>query len=100
MKDAEAQGYGEFKKNLFSNQNGYLYSFTGLRGDAKKLYKSIKEGKEKRVELVKCPTPKDQAPYIEAADLVLWCVGYQTNDLVLKDTEGKPVNLLAKTPFT
>jgi hypothetical protein len=34
---------------VFSNKNGYLYSFTGLRGDAKTLYKQIKEGKEKRV---------------------------------------------------
>jgi hypothetical protein len=42
---------------LFSNKNGYLYSFTGLRGDAKRLYKSIQKGEEKRVELVKAETP-------------------------------------------
>jgi hypothetical protein len=44
---------------VFSNKNGYLYSFTGLRGDAKTLYKAIKEGREKRVKLIKCPKPED-----------------------------------------
>jgi len=35
---AERENYNEYKANLFTNKNGYLYSFTGLRGDAKKLY--------------------------------------------------------------
>jgi hypothetical protein len=34
---------------VFSNKNGFLYSFSGLRGDARILYKDIKKGKEKRV---------------------------------------------------
>lgn len=46
---AQQDGYKEYKQSVFSNKNGYLYSFTGLRGDAKTLYKSIKEGKERRV---------------------------------------------------
>ena len=56
---AEADGYTEFKKTTFSNKNGYLYSFTGLRGDAKRLYKSITKGEEKRVRLILAPTPQD-----------------------------------------
>lgn len=39
VQDAEADNYKNFKKTDFQNQNGYLYSFTGLRGDAKELYK-------------------------------------------------------------
>lgn len=76
VREAEAQGYDEYNPRVFSNKNGYLYSFTGLRGDAKKLYKSIKSGAEKRVELIKCETPKDQEEYINNADLVIWAIGY------------------------
>lgn len=56
---AQAEGYTEFKGLQYSNKNGFLYSFTGLRGDAKRLYKAIKSGKETRVRLVKAETPAD-----------------------------------------
>lgn len=49
VKDAEFDGYTDFRHINYSNKNGFLYSFTGLRGDAKKLYKSIQKGEEKRV---------------------------------------------------
>ena len=49
VKDAEFDGYTDFKANNFTNKNGFLYSFTGVRGDAKKLYKRIMKGEEKRV---------------------------------------------------
>lgn len=52
MSNAYADNYSEFKSTVFTNKNGYLYSFTGLRGDAKSLYKAIKDGKEKRVQLI------------------------------------------------
>ena len=55
VQNAQLDGYTEFKSNLFTNKNGYLYSFTGLRGDSKTLYKSVKEGKEKRIQLIRCP---------------------------------------------
>jgi hypothetical protein len=50
--DAEFDGYNEFESEKFSNKNGYLYSFTGLRGDAKELYLKINRGIEKRVKLI------------------------------------------------
>jgi len=49
VKTAEFDGYTDFRQMNFSNKNGYLYSFTGLRGDAKKLYKQVVKGEEKRV---------------------------------------------------
>lgn len=49
VKDAEFDGYTDFKPLSFSNKNGFLYSFSGLRGDAKKLYKRIVKGDEKRI---------------------------------------------------
>ena len=52
VQDAEADNYKNFKKTDFQNQNGYLYSFTGLRGDAKELYKAVTNGTEKRLKLI------------------------------------------------
>lgn len=52
MSDAEFDGYTEFEKERFCNKDGYLYSFTGLRGDAKDLYLRIQKGLENRVKLI------------------------------------------------
>lgn len=49
MAQANQAGYKEFSETVFSKKNGYVYSYTGLRGDAKRLYTSIKKGEEKRV---------------------------------------------------
>lgn len=78
VQDAINDGYTCFDKSAFANDNGYLYSFTGLRGDAKELYRSIMKGTEKRVRLVKTQTIKEQEKYINEADLVIWACGYQT----------------------
>ena len=91
VQQARAEGYSEFKPLQFSNKNGFLYSFTGLRGDAKRLYKAIKNGSEKRVRLVKAPTPADQSKYLEHADLVVWACGYQTNPILVKDIDSRVV---------
>ena len=52
VSDAEMDGYNEFEGQNFSKKDGYLYSFTGLRGDAKDLYHRIMKGEEKRVKLI------------------------------------------------
>jgi len=56
---AQKDNYHEYNQNLFSNRNGFVYSYTGLRGDSKRLYQKIKNGKEKRIQLVKALTPDD-----------------------------------------
>ena len=33
-----------------------MYPFTGIRGDAKELYRKIKRGLEKRIELIRADT--------------------------------------------
>jgi hypothetical protein len=96
VKFAQEDGYNEYKQTVFSNKNGFLYSFTGLRGDARNLYKKIKAGTEKRVKLVKCPTPAEQLAHIEEADMVIWAAGYVTAAIQIKDEGGKPMNLWAK----
>ena len=39
VQDAEKDGYTNYQRSDFQNENAYLYSFTGLRGDAKELYR-------------------------------------------------------------
>lgn len=85
---------------MFSRPGGFLYSFTGLRGNAKALYKKIKKGEEKRIELIKTPTIEDQRKYIEEADLIIWACGYQSNPIKVKDNDGKLINLQAKQQYT
>ena len=57
---ALADGYTDFDRRVYSKMDGYLYSFTGLRGDAKSLYKKVVAGTERRVKLVQAPTWEDQ----------------------------------------
>ena len=66
-----ADGYSDFNSRCFTNKNGYLYSFTGLRGDAKKLYQDIVKRKEKRVQLVRADTWEQQKQYADDADYVI-----------------------------
>jgi hypothetical protein len=35
IEKAEADGYDELDRDKFGKANGYIYAFTGLRGDAK-----------------------------------------------------------------
>lgn len=58
VKDATDANYEEFDKTRRDKKNkeGYVYSFTGLRGDAKQLYLDVTSGKEKRVRFVKAET--------------------------------------------
>lgn len=70
-----------------------MYPYSGLRGDAKTLYKNIKSGAEKRVSLVRAAHPETQAQYINRADIVIWACGYETSRIPIKDQEGKEINL-------
>ena len=74
-------------------KDGCLYSFTGLRGDAKQLYFDIYEGNENRVELVRAPTVDEQRKVIKDADLVMWACGYQTNQIPIHDVNKKELTL-------
>ena len=56
----EAKNFNYSDYDEAREKDGYIYAFTGLRGDAKQLYKDVKEGKETRVSLIKAETPEDQ----------------------------------------
>jgi hypothetical protein len=100
VNQAKADGYTEFDPKLFSRKDGYLYSYTGLRGNAKALYKRVKSGGERRIKLVHAPSALEQSKHVDAADLVIWSCGYQTNKIVFKDHEGKEILISQKAPFT
>lgn len=78
---------------MYSRKDGYVYSYTGLRGDAKRLYYRVTTGAEKRVEVIKAPTVKDQAEYLKKADFVIWATGFMTNQIPIKDHEGNDIIL-------
>lgn len=100
VNQANNDGYKDFSEQVFSRKNGFVYSYTGLRGDAKRLYQRVTKGTEKRVKFIKAPTPKDQAEHLKNADLVIWACGYQTNKIPIKDTDGKELSLCQKIPFS
>ena len=59
VNQAKIDGYKDFNPQLFSRKDGYLYSYTGIRGNAKALYKRVMSGREQRIKLVKAETPKE-----------------------------------------
>ena len=44
VSDAAKDDYRSYAPGTFSKPGGFLYAFTGLRGDAKRLYNQIKHG--------------------------------------------------------
>ena len=58
LKQANEAGYTHFEEVKKEKQKeGCIYSFTGLRGDAKQLYYDVNSGKEKRISFVQAKTP-------------------------------------------
>ena len=84
-------GYQDFNQHALEGR--YVYPYSGLRGDAKALYKNIKSGAEKRITLVRAAHPELQAEYMQKADIVVWACGYQTNKIPIKDQEGREIYL-------
>ena len=84
--DAQKAHYHDYEKEKYRQKDGYVYSFTGLRGDAKNLYLRVKSGAEKRVKFVKAPTPAAQRKHVEKADLVVWACGYQSKAIPMIDS--------------
>ena len=60
LEAAKEDNYRDFNERCFQKKTGYLYSYTGLRGNAKSLYKQIVAGKEPRIKLVRAKTVTDQ----------------------------------------
>jgi len=91
VKEAKKHNYTSYNPRVYHKPEGFIYGYTGLRGDAKDLYMAL--DKEKRVELIQSETIEDQGKYIEKADLVIWACGYQTNEIPLYDQKGEKIKL-------
>ena len=70
-----------------------MYPFTGIRGDSKELWGSIKRGQLKQAELVRADTVEEQRQILSKADIVILAVGYQSNTIPIIDVAGQQINL-------
>ena len=57
-------------------KGGIVYPFTGLRGDAKELYRTLALGKENRVELIRADNIAEQRPHCKVATIIIFATGY------------------------
>ena len=76
---ASQDNYKDFDRRLDVTRGGIVYPFTGIRGDAKELYRLIQQGKEERVKIIRVADLKDQMNYLKAAKIVIIATGYETN---------------------
>lgn len=86
-KDAEADGADGSRVD----RSGCVNTFTGLREDAKTLFKDVKAGKETRVRLFQVSQHGCQqlaAKAYESASAIVWCCGYRTRMIPAFDADG------------
>lgn len=96
-REAEADGC---KDIVNIDQHGHVHPFSGLRGDSKVLYQSIRDGRETRARLV-ClkasvgdptqPLPSLLSKLFDEAVVIVWACGYVSNMVPVFDEEGVPI---------
>ncbi|ETI43807.1 hypothetical protein L914_10922 [Phytophthora nicotianae] len=89
-KEAEVDGVDASRVD----RSGCVNTFTGLREDAKRLFKSVKSGREVRVRLFQVNQQGSQALTDKAyatAGAIVWGAGYKTNMLPGSDEAGNPL---------
>ncbi|KAK1948017.1 Splicing factor ESS-2 [Phytophthora citrophthora] len=89
-KEAEADGADATRVD----RSGCVNTFTGLREDAKRLYKSVSSGREVRVRLFQVNQQGSQTLVDKAyssAGAIVWGAGYKTNLLSGFDEAGNPL---------
>lgn len=77
VSQAQQDKYYDFDPKLDVSKGGIVYPFTGLRGDAKELYRKIKRNQEDRVLLVRADTVEEQAVEMNQSDIVIFSCGYE-----------------------
>ena len=100
--EAKRDGYTEIDDGAMSN-SGRINPFSGLRGDAKALYKEILKGSEKRVQLIKIATDSSASPIgkgalwkslLQGVESVVLAIGMQTNKVPVLRPDGTEVAML------
>ncbi|KAG7396458.1 E3 ubiquitin-protein ligase arih2 [Phytophthora boehmeriae] len=92
-KEAEADGVDGSR----ADRAGCVNTFTGLREDAKKLFKNVIAGRELRIRLLQVKQNGSQAIIDKAyatASAIVWGAGYKTNVLPGFDEAGKSLEFL------
>ena len=75
--EADRDGYRDYKH--INPHTGSIHAFSGIRGDAKQLWRSICLGTETRVKLIEMKGQSFLAKLCYDASLVIWAGGYHTN---------------------
>jgi hypothetical protein len=94
-KDAEADGADGSRVD----RGGCVNTFTGLREDAKALFRDVRAGKETRVRLFQISRQGSQilaAKAYESASAIVWGCGYKTRMPQAFDATGNAVNFLSE----
>ncbi|CAM9762520.1 unnamed protein product, partial [Ectocarpus fasciculatus] len=92
-RDAEVDGYTDIKH---INRNGQIHPFGGIRGDAKQLFRHVRNGKETRVRMLLLKGGSEApaaAKLMDEAAVVIWSCGYQTNAIPVRDVDGEDIRL-------
>ena len=53
---AQADQYYDYDSKLDVSKGGIVFPFTGIRGDAKELWRRIKKGQEDKIQLIRADT--------------------------------------------
>ena len=79
--EAAMDGYTNFTNNCI-NSKGIIYPFTGLRGDAKQLWRRVTILKtEDQIEFIKANNQASQKLAIKNSDVVIWACGYESKPI-------------------
>ena len=74
-----------------AEDTGFSDFFTGLKAEARDLWKDIQRGQHKWVQYANANGPEDQRKYIEEADIVISAKGYQSSHIPLLDEHGAEI---------
>lgn len=69
-----------------------MYPFTGLRGDAKELWRRARRNQEPKLTLVRADTPQEQKHVLKSSDIVIFATGYQSKHVPVFDQNGQKVH--------
>ena len=75
--EADRDGYHDYKH--INPHTGSIHAFSGIRGDAKQLWRSLCIGTETRVKLIEMKGQSFLSKLCDDASLVIWAGGYHTN---------------------
>ncbi|CDW84955.1 UNKNOWN [Stylonychia lemnae] len=90
---AQTDNYNDYDSKLDVSKGGIVYPFTGIRGDAKELYRKISKGIENRITLIRADNYLEQKVYTKNSDVVIFACGYQSNYIRVHDHQGQRIEL-------